>query len=226
MNEEQEKVFAAVAQLLGATAGVEEQAEHICRYRLNELEFYFTTDWRDQSKGGVRATKPKAWGPTHEQGPRIGFTLSRAPEAIARDIQRRWLEKAKAWHWQKVAEKNATDQRETEERFAIEALMQANGCGFTYEEAMREACGYSKGDNFRGHGIEFNRYDLRTESYHGFRMKIEVWNEAALRMIARIAGEDHRMHHTETEDYHEHFTTTGIDRLARRHLRRSFGSPA
>ena len=52
-------------------------------------------------------------------------------------------------------------------------------------------------DRFEGHGIAFNRYDLRPDSYHGFRVQLEVRNEAALRMIAQIVGEDYRMHHTE-----------------------------
>lgn len=193
MNAEQKKVFAAVAQLLGATAGTSAEEQRCDRYRLKELEFYFSTDWRDPSKGRILAVKPIAWGHSHESGPGIGFSLTRDPESIVRDIERRWLEKAKAWHWQKVAEKIARDQRDTEERLTVEALMEANGCGFSFDEAMREACGSSQGYKFRGHGITVDRYDLRPDSYHGFRVQVEVRSEAALRMIARIAGEDYRM---------------------------------
>ncbi len=185
MNDEHQSLFTAIAALLGAVRDDREEASHLCRFRLGKLEFYFSSDWRDRSKGAIRAAKPLAWGTTNEVGPRIGFSLSRTPEAIARDTQRRWLKKATEWHWQKVREKQEADRRDTEkERLAVEALMEANGSRFTYEEAMREACGTTRGETFRGHGIEFRQYDLRPCSYHGFRMQIEVRNEAALRMIA------------------------------------------
>lgn len=66
--------------------------------------------------------------------------------------------------------------------------MDANGSGFTYAEANRYE------DRFTGHGVSFQSCDLSPNSYHGFRVRVEVRSEAALRMIAAIAGEDYRLH--------------------------------
>lgn len=193
MSDEEQDIFVAVAALLGAKRDERPSANHIKAFHFGEgqPEFYFFTDWRNSAKGGIRATTPHAWGNsfTGHGAPEIGFSLNRTPEALAKDIRRRWLDKANTWHRKTVAAKDASDRKETERRLRVEALLGANGCELSHDEARLPYDG-----KYVGHGITFDRLDLSPSSYHGFRVQVEVQSEGALRMIAGIAGEDYRMH--------------------------------
>ena len=201
MSDGQGALFLEVAGLLGIEAPGEDTAEHIRSFRFAEgLECFFRVCWRDPTKGKIVATSPKGWDSRFRQGgPSIGFSLNRAPESLARDIERRWLDDAWQWHRERVAQIAQIEKKETVERLRVEALLDANGAGKGYD-AAKHSCYRDRGDVFVGHGIEFRAHDLSPDSYSGYRLKVEVQTDAAMRMIARIAGEDYRMHQKNGED--------------------------
>ena len=200
ISEENGALFKEVAGLLGVEAPGEGTAEHIRSFRFADgLEFFFRVCWRDATKGKIVATSPKGWDSRFRQGgPSIGFSLNRSPESLAGDIKRRWLEDAWQWHRERVADIRRIESKETVERLRVEALLDANGSGMTYADAKGN--GYRGGEVFRGHGIEFSAHDLSSDSYSGFRLKVEVRTDAAMRMIAQIAGEDYRMNRKKKGD--------------------------
>ena len=166
MNQEHEHTFARVAELLGAVPQERETNDMVAHYQFGpgELEFYFIVDWRNESKGRISATTPKAWGHGHAcyDPPSIGFSLSRTPEALARDIRRRWLDDANAWHWKRVEKKNVADNRRIEFQLQVEGLLRANGCNLSHDEAK-----FSHRDDYQGHGIHFSHGDIMLSGFKG-----------------------------------------------------------
>jgi hypothetical protein len=190
MSDEEQDIFNAVAASLGAQRDERPSGEQVKAFHFGEgeLQFFFTTDWRDNGKARITASVPHGWGGGHANAPFIGFSMHRSPEALAKDIQRRWLDEAKAWHRKQLEAKEAAEKREAQHRERVEALLEANGSGLDHDDALR------MGNTYEGHGIAFDGYDISGQGCHGYKVTVAVRDRAMLYEIARIAGGDFRAH--------------------------------
>lgn len=191
MSDEEQDIFNALAALLGAQRDERPSNAHLRAYHFGEgeLEFYFMVDWRDAGRGKVQATTGWRSSGGGDEPPSEGFSLSRSPEALAKDIRRRWLEPARAWYRKQVERREAAERREAEHRARVEHLLEANGCDLGHDGAL-----VNYRNTYEGHGIEFDRFDITGDRSGGYKLTVSVRNRAALYKIARVAGQDFRTH--------------------------------